>query len=621
VRKSHSKESNVGLVDFQPLVNWMDEEITKRLAMIEVKLDHALADGTRDHHFGFVDGITTSPKHQAPHKDHPAPHSTLKPSHISIPLKECSDQGYAEGGTQAVQPADLQAMLGNSGRVSWEDWKEDRLSTLSGQDRDDEECGTPGTPGTPGDGRGRSKDSGNWGPIGRPHGRVSDPADWTAHRLQGEVSKDRARQSMLAITLKLQNQTGNRSKVVRALWSFFEDHDSSKLAKTYSVAMPYYLFLTVLMTIFQFLLNPDNAMLVETIIEIPFVIEIVLRFIACPSKHLYFHQVFNYLDIAAAAPLILRVSLGFEGVEAVHPITMSVAILLGVVPVLRLLKVLRHFQKIHLLLQAFLMALEALPVMIFIFILILLVFTFCVYVVEVNNDMIDSYHSAMWCCLVSMTTVGYGDVYPETPQGRLFIAIAVVITMLYMSMPLGIIGSAFSEVWGMRHHILLLKKTRSRLNQWGYKAADIPKLFDLFDSDNDGELVLEDFRAMVVEMGIGIAGDDVSDLFQLFDNDGGGTIDSQEFVKVVFPEVYHAMYADSNAGDGRTKTSVSDFAGSEHGGSTAETRLVDGSTQRVNFEERDTATSERTQEARASGLSSLSKGSKARSYYDGEDRI
>merc|ERR1712113_112575 len=137
----------------------------------------------------------------------------------------------------------------------------------------------------------------------------------------------------------------------------------------------------------------------------------------------------------------------------------------------------------------------------------------------------------MWLTVISMTTVGYGDVTPLKSVGRVIVAVLVISGMLYMAIPLGIIGNAFCEVWRDRDRILLTQRTSNRLVQWGFQARDIPKLFKLFDHNKDGELDLTEFSEMVREMGLGLTKSRVRELFDLFDGDGSGSIDAREFVK------------------------------------------------------------------------------------------
>jgi voltage-gated potassium channel len=53
---------------------------------------------------------------------------------------------------------------------------------------------------------------------------------------------------------------------------------------------------------------------------------------------------------------------------------------------------------------------------------------------------------ATWWSVVTLTTVGYGDVYPVTMMGRVFAALTAVSGIGLIAMPTGILASAFSDV-------------------------------------------------------------------------------------------------------------------------------------------------------------------------------
>jgi voltage-gated potassium channel len=53
---------------------------------------------------------------------------------------------------------------------------------------------------------------------------------------------------------------------------------------------------------------------------------------------------------------------------------------------------------------------------------------------------------AMWWSIATLTTVGYGDVYPITPLGRLFAAVTAITGIGLIAMPTGILAAAFSDV-------------------------------------------------------------------------------------------------------------------------------------------------------------------------------
>jgi voltage-gated potassium channel len=52
---------------------------------------------------------------------------------------------------------------------------------------------------------------------------------------------------------------------------------------------------------------------------------------------------------------------------------------------------------------------------------------------------------AMWWAVVTLTTVGYGDVYPETPLGRVAAALVALAGIGIVAMPTGILASSFAE--------------------------------------------------------------------------------------------------------------------------------------------------------------------------------
>ena len=52
----------------------------------------------------------------------------------------------------------------------------------------------------------------------------------------------------------------------------------------------------------------------------------------------------------------------------------------------------------------------------------------------------------MWWAVATLTTVGYGDVYPITIGGKIFTTLILLIGLGVVSIPAGIIASALSEV-------------------------------------------------------------------------------------------------------------------------------------------------------------------------------
>ncbi|MGO8799993.1 MAG: cyclic nucleotide-gated ion channel [Roseiarcus sp.] len=64
---------------------------------------------------------------------------------------------------------------------------------------------------------------------------------------------------------------------------------------------------------------------------------------------------------------------------------------------------------------------------------------------RVQPDKLGTIPDAMWWAIVTLGTVGYGDVVPITPAGRLVAAVTIFAGLIIMALPIGIIATAFAE--------------------------------------------------------------------------------------------------------------------------------------------------------------------------------
>lgn len=69
---------------------------------------------------------------------------------------------------------------------------------------------------------------------------------------------------------------------------------------------------------------------------------------------------------------------------------------------------------------------------------------------DVQPDKFGSIPRALWWSVVTLTTVGYGDVYPVTPLGKIFAAILAVGGIGLIALPTGILAAAFSDAMQRR---------------------------------------------------------------------------------------------------------------------------------------------------------------------------
>jgi voltage-gated potassium channel len=78
-------------------------------------------------------------------------------------------------------------------------------------------------------------------------------------------------------------------------------------------------------------------------------------------------------------------------------------------------------------------------------------------------DAFGSITRALWWAVVTLTTVGYGDVYPETVLGRIAAGLVAVAGIGIVAMPTGILASAFAAEFRERHETQ--ERARAALDQ------------------------------------------------------------------------------------------------------------------------------------------------------------
>lgn len=115
--------------------------------------------------------------------------------------------------------------------------------------------------------------------------------------------------------------------------------------------------------------------------------------------------------------------------------------------VLRIIKLQRYWNVIKLFYRIYLKTRDELLVTGAILLLLLIIAASRMYYAErnVQPEIFSSIPAAMWWAVATLTTVGYGDVYPVTDMGRLFGAIVAIMGIGVFALPTGIIGSALVE--------------------------------------------------------------------------------------------------------------------------------------------------------------------------------
>ena len=96
---------------------------------------------------------------------------------------------------------------------------------------------------------------------------------------------------------------------------------------------------------------------------------------------------------------------------------------------------------------------EELMITLFVALVLLVLASSLMYIVEheAQPEVISSIPAAMWWGVATFTTIGYGDVHPITPLGKIIGGIMAIFGIGMFALPAGIIASGFSEEIQKRH--------------------------------------------------------------------------------------------------------------------------------------------------------------------------
>jgi len=325
-----------------------------------------------------------------------------------------------------------------------------------------------------------------------------------------------------------------------ALSAFLHEPSSGRAAACFAQVWPPLVLLSVLCSIVAGVHGAGEVWpnVAAAAVETAFLIEAALRLAASPTALGFLRGLGNMIDLAAAMPLAVRAAFGLSR-DGIAQEGFAGLFLLCAVPVLRLLKLFRWMRQLHLFRRVLDDTREVMCALFLILAAIILSFASLVYVVEPRSH-VGSYTEALWTTVVAITTVGVAQ--PTTDVGHVVLSALLLVSVLFMSMPIGILGNAFTQVWKDRDLILLSITTRDSLAQAGYAVKDIEVVFRIFDNHSKGELSIEEFQAMIAELRVDLPEDRLVEVFDLMDKDGDGNIHHKEFLHLLFPRTYYDLY-------------------------------------------------------------------------------
>ncbi|KAM9751291.1 potassium voltage-gated channel subfamily A member 10 [Menidia menidia] len=193
----------------------------------------------------------------------------------------------------------------------------------------------------------------------------------------------------------------------------------------------------------------DPFFFIETTCITWFFFELCIRFVVCPSKSDFFHNIMNVIDIISIIPyfVTLITELVTTPVESSGQ-NMSLAILriIRLVRVFRIFKLSRHSKGLQILGQTLKASMRELGLLIFFLFIGVILFSSAIYFAEVDepNTQFVSIPDGFWWAVVTMTTVGYGDMCPITMGGKIVGTLCAIAGVLTIALPVPVIVSNFN---------------------------------------------------------------------------------------------------------------------------------------------------------------------------------
>ena len=167
-----------------------------------------------------------------------------------------------------------------------------------------------------------------------------------------------------------------------------------------------------------------------------FTLEYVFRLWAAPSRLGFVFSFFGIVDLLAILPFYLALGVDLRALRAFRFLSLF-----------RLFKLVRYTRAISRIHVALSLAKEELALFLTLSLIVLFLAAVGIYYFEheAQPAAFASVPHSLWWAVATLTTVGYGDIYPVTAGGKMFTFVMLFVGLGLVSVPAGIIASAISK--------------------------------------------------------------------------------------------------------------------------------------------------------------------------------
>lgn len=213
--------------------------------------------------------------------------------------------------------------------------------------------------------------------------------------------------------------------------------------KWFDIILIITILLSILFVMLESVVSFDNKHheflnIAEWVLTILFTVEYFLRIITIKKPSSYIFSFYGIIDLLATIPKYL--SIIFVGTHALVALRA-----LRLLRVFRILKLARYLGASNNLTTA----LKASRIKIVVFLLSVVILTIILgtvmYLIEGPKNGFTSIPYSMYWAIVTLTTVGYGDISPHTPLGQFIASIVMILGYGIIAVPTGIVTSEMSK--------------------------------------------------------------------------------------------------------------------------------------------------------------------------------
>ncbi|KAL5267640.1 hypothetical protein ACHWQZ_G004624 [Mnemiopsis leidyi] len=204
---------------------------------------------------------------------------------------------------------------------------------------------------------------------------------------------------------------------------------------------------------------PINNILygMESFLILFFTIDIITRFITWPGFLTFWKNIFNILDILSIVPFYISLmahSMHTENGNGHHDdeVVKQKYLILKMCRIFRIVRVfkfVKHSKDLIVIVKVLLSSRKELGLLVILLGISTVTFGSIMFYVEheSNGVMFNSIMTGCWWALVTITTLGYGDIHPITIGGKIIGSVLLTFGMVFLTLPMTIIVSKFGSVY------------------------------------------------------------------------------------------------------------------------------------------------------------------------------